>query len=213
MAETSEKEPRAGTPNKETQLGKQPSLPNGRTRRMWAIAISLPALVVIGAAGIYALPVFNIAPPNFSSFAEMFPRGAASAPIPDPVTVALRDIQSSQQKNADTLQENGTLLQQSAAILQQGVSNQESLRQGLTAQQTNLKTISNQLSSLIARVDSLQNAVTPLTTSSITPPDARGRLVRTSRKKTLRLPSKPVGPVSVGGVPLSPAPARGLGAG
>src|ERR1700686_4970965 len=111
---------------------------------MWAIVMSVPALVVIGAAGVYALPIFNIALPNFSSFAEMFPRAAASAPIPDPITAALKDIQSSQQKNADTLQENGTVLQQKTAMLQQGVSNQESLRQGFTAQQTNLKTISNQ---------------------------------------------------------------------
>jgi len=58
-----------------------------------------------------------------------------------------------------------------------------------------------------------QNAVTPLTTSSITPPNARARLVRTSRKKTSRLPNKPVGPVSVGGVPLNPAPAPGSGSG
>ena len=213
MAEASEKEPRAGTLNKETQLGKQPALPNRRSRRMWAIVMSVPALVVIGAAGVCALPIFNIAFPNFSSFEDMFPRAAASAPIPDPVTAALKDIQASQQKNADTLQENGTVLQQYTAVLQQGVSNQESLRQAFTAQQTNLKTISNQLASLIARVDSLQNTVTPLTTSSIPQPDARGRLVKTSRKKTLRVPNKPVGPVSVGGVPLNPAQARGLGAG
>ena len=213
VPEIPEKEPQAEAADKETQLDKQPVVLNKRSCRMWAIVVSIPALVVIGAAGIYALPNFDNALPNFSSFAEMFPRAAASAPIPDPVTAAVKDIQSSQQKNADTLQENGTVLQQHTAMLQQGAVTLESLRQGFTAQQTNLKTISNQLSSLIARVDSLQNAVTPLTTSSIPQPDARGRLVRTSRKKTLRLPNKPVGPVSVGGVPLNPAPGRGLGAG
>jgi hypothetical protein len=213
VAETPEKEPQAETLNKETQLDKEPVVLNGRSSRMWAIVVSVSALVVIGAAAKYALPNFNIALPNFSSFAEIFPRAAASVPIPDPVTAALKDIQSSQQKNADTLQENGTALQQNTAMLQQGAATLESLRQGFTAQQTNLKTISNQLSSLIARVDSLQNAVVPLTTSSIPQPDARARLVRTSRKKTSRLPNKPVGPVSVRGAPLNPAPAPGSGAG
>ena len=220
MAETQEKEPQAGAVNKAAQPDQQPVVLNRRSSRMWAIVVSSLVLGVSGAVAISTLPEFNIAwpefniaLPNFSSIAELFPPATASAPLPDPITVALRDIQSSQQRNADTLQENGTVLQQNTAMLQQGVSNQESLRQGLTAQQTNLKTISNQLSSLIARVDSLQNAVTPLTTSSIPQPDARGRLVRTSRKKTLRLPNKPVGPVSVGGVPLNPAPGRGFGAG
>ena len=213
MAETPEKEPQAETLNKETQLDKEPVVLNGRSSRMWAIVVSVSALVAIGAAAKYALPNCNIALPNFSSFAEIFPRAAASAPIPDPVTAALKDIQSSQQKNADTLQENGTALQQNTAMSQQGAATLESLRQGFTAQQTNLKPISNQLSSLIARVDSLQNAVVPLTTSSISQPDARARLVRTSRKKTSRLPNKPVGPVSVRGAPLNPAPAPGSGAG
>jgi hypothetical protein len=213
VAETQEKEPQAETVNKETQLDKPPVVLNRRSSRMWSIFVSVPALVVIGAAAVYALPNFNIALPNFSSLAELFPRAAASAPLPDPVSAALKDIQSSQEKNADTLQENGVVLQQNTAILQQGAGTLESLRQGFTVQQTNLKTISNQLSSLIARVDSLQNAVTPLTTSSIPQPGARARLARTSRKKTSRLPNGPVGPVSVRGAPLNPAPAPGSGAG
>jgi len=214
VAETPEKEPQAETLNKETQLDKEPVVLNGRSSRMWAIVVSVSALVVIGAAAKYALPNFNIALPNFSSFAELFPRETASAPIPDPaVSATLKDIESAQQQNVAALQENGAVLQQNTAMLQQGAATLESLRQGFTAQQTNLKTISNQLSSLIARVDSLQNAVTPLTTSSITQPNARARLVRTSRKKTSRLPNKPVGPVSVGGVPLNPAPAPGSGSG
>ncbi len=175
---------------------------------MPAIVVSSLALVVIGAVAIYALPKFNIALPNFSSFAELFPRETASAPISDPgVSATLKDIQSAQQQNAAALQ--GAVLQQNIAMLQQGAATLESLRQGFATQQTNLKMISNQLSSLIARVDSLQNAVTPLTTSSITQPNARARLVRTSGKKTSRLLNKPVGPVSVGGAPLSPAPTLG----
>ena len=220
MAETPEKEPRDETLNKETQLDKQPVALNGRSSRVPTMVVSLSALVVIGAAALYALPYFNIALPIFSSFTELFPRQTASVPIPDPaVSDALKDIQSAQQQHGSALQENAAVLQQNTATLQQntatlrqGAANLESLRLGFTAQQTDLKRISNQLSSLMARVDSLQNAVTPLTTSSIPQPNARARLVATSRKKTSRLP-KPVGPVSVRGAPLSPAPAPGSSAG
>jgi hypothetical protein len=211
VAETPEKEPQAETVDKETQLDKQPALLNRRSSRMWAIVAPIPALVVIGTATVYALPNFNIALPNFSSFAELSPRAAASVPLPDPVTAVLTDIQSSQQKNADTLQENGAVLQRNTAMLQQGAATLESLRQGFTSQQANLKTVSNQLSSLIARVDSLQNAAMPLTTSSIPQRGARARLARTSRKRTSRPPNEPVGPVSVRGAPLNPAPAPGAG--
>jgi hypothetical protein len=215
VAETPEKEPQAEALNKETQLDKEPVALNRRSSRMPAIVVSSLALAVIGAVAIYALPEFNIALLNFSSsFVELFPRETASVPIPDPaVSATLKDIQSAQQQNAASLQENGAVLQQNTAMLQQGAATLDSIRQGFTTQQTNLKTISNQLSSLIARVDSLQNAVTPLTTSSIPLPNARARLVRTSRKKTSRLPNKPVGPVSVGGAPLNPAPTPGSGAG
>src|SRR5690348_13976320 len=84
VAETPEKEPQAETPSKETQPDKQPAAPNGRSSRMPAIVVSVSALIVIGAAALYALPNFNTALPNFSSFAELFPRAAASAPITDP---------------------------------------------------------------------------------------------------------------------------------
>jgi hypothetical protein len=214
LAETPEKEPEAEALNKATQFDKEPVTLNRQSSRMPAIVVSSLALVVIGAVVIYTLPKFNIALPNFSSFAELFPRERASAPISDPaVSATLKDIQSAQQQNAAALHEDGAILQQNVAMLQQGAATLESLKQGFTTQQTNLKTISNQLSSLIARVDSLQNVVMPLTTSSITQPNARARLVRTSRKKTSRLPNKPVGPVSVGGAPLSPAPTPGSGAG
>jgi hypothetical protein len=207
VVETPEKELQAETVDKETQLDKRPAVLNRRSSRMWAI-VSIPALVVIGATAVYALPNFNVVLPNFGSFAELFPRAAAS--LPDPVTAVLTDIQSSQQKNADALRENGTVLQQNTAMLQQGAATLDSLRQGSTTQQTNLKTVSNQLSSLIARVDALQNAVAPLTTSSI-PQPSRVRLARTSRKRTSRPPNEPVGPVSVRGAPLNPAPAPGAG--
>ena len=88
MAETPEKEPQAETLNKETQLDKEPVALNGRSSRMPAIVVSSLALAVISAAAIYALPKFNIALPNFISFAELFPRETASAPLPDPAASA-----------------------------------------------------------------------------------------------------------------------------
>ena len=111
MAETPEKESQAETLNKETQLDKEPVALNTRSSRVPAIVVSSLALAVIGAAGIYALPEFNIALPNFSSFAELFPRETASIPIPDPaVSATLKDIQSAQQQNVAALQENAAIL-------------------------------------------------------------------------------------------------------
>lgn len=214
VAETPEKEPQAEIPNQETQLDKQPvALNRGRVP-----AIVVSVLVVIGATAIYAssnfniaLPPLNIALPTFSGFAELFRGESASVPIPDPaVTAALKDIQSSQQQNATMLQATGAILKQNGARLQQGAATLDFLRQNFAVQQTDIKRISNQLASLNARVDSLQNSVTPLTTSSI--PKPKARVVRTPTKGAARLP-KPVGPVSVGGAPLSPAPTTGSGAG
>ena len=223
MTETPEKEPEAETLNKEMQLDHEVAQ-SGRSGRLPAMGVSALAVTVIGAVAIYALPAFNIALPNFNSFAELFPRQTASAPIPDPAVIAAETAVAiggvvstlrandtfALDENRAALKENGVALQQNTAMLQQGATALDSLRQGFTAQQTHLKTISNQLSSLIGRVDSLQNALHPMTTSSIPQPN-RPRLVRTSRKTTSRVPNKPVGPVSVGGAPLNITPGWGSG--
>jgi len=204
----------AETPDKETQGDKQPeATQQGASSRVPAILVSLSALAVIGAAAANALPNFNrfslphfnrlslpnfngFSLPNFSRFAAQSPHETVSAPIPDPaVSATLRDIQLSQQQNTAVL---------------------VSLTQSSATQQADLKRISRQLSSLAAQADALQSAVTPLTTSSIPHPNPhpnpRARVLGTSRKLIPPLP-KPVGPVSVGGAPLSPAPAPGSGAG
>lgn len=188
---------------------------------MPAILVSLSALAIIGAATANSLPSFNpsslpnfnyfslpnflpnfdgfslpnislpnfdgFSLPNFNRFAPP-PHETALAPLPDPVVhTALKDIQLSQQQNAAVL---------------------VSLTQTSAAQQGDLKRISRQLTLLAAQTDALQSAVTPLTTSSIPHPKPRARVVRTSRKTVSPLP-KPVGPVSVRGAPLNPAPASG----
>jgi uncharacterized coiled-coil protein SlyX len=207
VAETLDKEPQTMAPT-ETQLEQQPVALSMPSNRRPAIVGASFALVVIGAAA-YDLPKFDVVLPNFPSFAELSLSKTASAPIPDPaVSATLKEIQSAQQQNVAAVRESEAFLKENAAILQQGAATLESLKQGLTAQQMTLKSISNQVSSLIARVETLQNAVTPLTTSSIPQPNARARSVGTSRKKTSRLP-EPVGPVSVGGAPLNSAPGAG----
>jgi hypothetical protein len=199
----------AETPEKETQGDKQPEEAQQGASSRVAIVVSLTALAVIGAATANALPNFHrfslpnfnrlslpnfsgFSLPNFSRFVAQSPRETVSVPIPDPaVSATLKDIQLLQQQNAAVL---------------------VSLTQSSATQQADLKRISRQLSSLAAQADALQSAMTPLTTSSIPHPNPRARVLGTSRKIISPLP-KPVGPVSVGGAPLSPAPAPGSGAG
>jgi hypothetical protein len=188
------------------------------------LAVSLAALAVIGAATANSLPDFNrislpdfshiswpnfdhfslpnftlpnfswpnFSWPNFDRFAAPSPHETVSVPIPDPVvTATLKDIQISQQQNAVVL---------------------ASLTQSSANQQADLKRISRQISSLAAQTDSLQNAVSPMTTSSIPHLNYRARVVRRKTPATPPLP-KPFGPVSVGGAPLSPAPPSTSGPG
>jgi hypothetical protein len=182
----------AETPDKETQQDNQPATARqGASGRVPAILVSISALAIIGAATANSLPSFNASSlPNFNRSAAPA-HESALAPLPDPVVrAALNDIQLSQQQNAAVL---------------------VSLTQASATQQGDLKRISRQLSSLAAQTDALQSAVTPLTTSSISHSKPRARVVRASRKTVSPRP-KPVGPVSVGGAPLSPAPAPGSGA-
>ena len=79
------------------------------------------------------------------------------------------------------------------------------LRQSITDERGDVKKISPQLSTLIAKIDTLQNTMTSDVTSSIRRAHARYGLPAALRKRMLR-ESKSVGPVSVGGAPLS-APA------
>jgi hypothetical protein len=215
----------AETPDTETQGDTQPETAQQRaSSRVPAILVSLSALAIVGAATANFLPNFSLPDfnrlslphfsspnfnrlswpdfslPDFNRFAPS-PHETASATIPDPTVNALKDIQLSQQQNAAVL---------------------VSLSQSSETQQADLKRISRQLSLVTAQLSSVQNAMTPLTTSSITQapltassiphPSIRARVVGTSRKIIPPLP-KPVGPVSIGGAPLSPAPAPGSRAG
>jgi hypothetical protein len=214
----------AEVPDKDTQGDRQPDLvQQGYSRGVTATVACLAVLLVIGAAVAnslpsldgfslpsfdrftfpkfdhFALPHFpHTPPPKPAQVAAKPERETISVPIIDPaVRAALTDIQSSQR--------------QSTVVL-------ASLTQSSTTQQDDLKKISRQLSALAVHVEALTPPLTtssiprsPLTTPGIRHPHARARIIRTSPKpessKTESALPPPVGPVSVGGAPLSPAPA------
>jgi uncharacterized coiled-coil protein SlyX len=201
VTQSTEIQAETDSPDKAKQL--EPVIRTRRSSRP-ILLLSLFALVLNGAAALYTLPSFDIASPNFASLAELLPH--ASAPIPDPIiTAALKDIQSAHQQYLVARQESDASLHQNTILLQRGAATLDSLKQGLTAQQSDVKKLSAQLYVLAAKVDTLQNAVTPETTGSLPQMRGRARLSAMARKKTARLP-KPVGPVSVGGAPLSFSP-------
>jgi hypothetical protein len=190
--------------------------PSGRSNRKSILALSVFALGLNAAAAAYTLSPSDFVLPDVSSLAELLPHQKAPDPIPDSVVAALKDIQSAQQQHVASLQENSSSLQQNTALLQQDSITLASLRQSITDEQVDVKKISAQItnehvdvkkisaqiSTLIAKVDSLQNAIATEVTSSIPKARARNRLSGVLRKKMARQP-KPVGPVSVGGAPLS----------
>ena len=216
VTETSEKQSLTEQP--------EPTAPTKKSSRKSILALSVFALGINSTAAVYTLSPSDFALPNISDFAlpdisslaELLPHQKASDPIPDPAVAALKDIQSAQQQHVASLQENNFLLQQNTALLQQDSITLASLRQSVVDEQAGVKKLSAQIadehedvkkisakiSTLIAKVDSLQNAITPEVTSSIATRHAHNRLSRVVRKKIARQP-KPVGPVSLGGAPLS----------
>lgn len=175
--------------------------PTRRSSRKSVLALSVCALAINGSAAIYTLPS-ELPSLDVRKFAELFPRPEASAPKPDPVVAALKDIQSAQQQHTAALQENNALVQQNAVLQQQDTLVLLSLRQSITDERVDVRKISSQLSTLIAKVESLQNTMMSDVTSSIRRAHARYGLSAAMRKRLTR-ESKPVGPVSVGGAPLT----------
>src|SRR5215813_1039785 len=182
-----------------------PSRKSGRS----ILALSVFALGLNATAAVYTLSPSDFALPNVSSLAELLPHQRASDPIPDTVVAALKDIQSAQQQHVSALHENSSSLQRSTELLQQDSTTLASLRESITDQKVDVKKISAQItdehvdvkkmsaqiSTLIAKVDSLQNAIAPEITSSIPKGHARNRLYGVVRKRMVRQ-SKPLGPVS-----------------
>lgn len=165
------------------------------------LAVCAVAIAINGAAAIYTMPAGL---PSFSvaRLAELLPRREEPAPKPDPVVTALNEIQSAQQQHTASLNENNQALQQNAALLQQDSLVLLSLRQSITEERVDVRKISSQLSTLIAKVDTMQNVMMSDVTSSVRRANARYGLSASMRKRMVR-PVKPLGPVSIGGAPLT----------
>jgi hypothetical protein len=225
------------TQSQTEQLG--PAAPSKKSSRRSILALSVFAMGLNATAAAYTMSPSNFALPNVSGLvAELLPHEGASKPIPDAVVAALNDIQSDQQYIATALQDNGSslqrntallegngsslqrnnallqaygsLLQQNSALLQQDATKLDTLRSSLTDEHSDVKAISAQLSTLIAKVDSLQNAMTSEITSSIPKGRTHTQLSGVARKRLARS-IKPKGPRSIGGAPLTTAPASVLG--
>jgi hypothetical protein len=209
VTQTSEKQ-------SQTEQPESPA-PSRKSSRKSILALSVLAIGINSTAAVYTLSPSDFALPNVSDFtlptisslAELLPHQKASDPMPDPAVPALKDIQSSQQQHVASLQENTALLQQDSialASLRQSVVDQhvdvKKISAQITDEHQDVKKISAQISTLIAKVDSLKNAITPEVTSSIPARHAGYRPSRAVRKKMARQP-KPVGPVSLGGAPLT----------
>ena len=211
MLNTSEEKIQAAATDEQLE----PAVASGKSSQKSIFALSVFALGLNAAAAVYTLSPSDFALPNVGGLmAELLPNQRAQAPTPEAVIAALKDIQSAQQQQAGALQENASLLQLNTDLLQQNTvlrqqdkATFDSLRKSITDEQVDVKKISSQLSTLIAKVDSLQNAIATEITSSIPKGRTRNRL---SHKKGSRLP-KPAGPISVGGAPLTTAPAHGWG--
>ncbi|MCA1378380.1 MULTISPECIES: hypothetical protein [Bradyrhizobium] len=187
--------------------GPEAETPPITPRRKTILPLAVCALAINGAAAIYTSPS-GMPSLNVASLAELLPRQEAPAPKPDPVVTALKEIQSAQQQHTASLHENNQTLQQNAALLQQDSLLLLSLRQSITDERVDVKKISSQLSTLIAKVDSLQNVMMSDVTSSVRRANARYGLSAAMRKRLVREPKPlgPLGPVSIGGAPLT-APA------
>jgi uncharacterized coiled-coil protein SlyX len=196
--------------------------PRGKSSQKTISALAVFALGLNAAAAVYTSSPSDFVLPDVSRLAELLPHQQASDPVPDPVVAALKDIQSAQLQHLASLQENSSSLQQNTALLQQDSTTIASLRQSITDERIDVKKISAQItdehvdvrkisaqiSTLIAKVDSLQNTIAPATTSSIPKGPARARLVT---HKRLARAVKPAGLISVGGAPLTSAPASASG--
>ncbi|MDA9474312.1 hypothetical protein XI03_07265 [Bradyrhizobium sp. CCBAU 65884] len=184
----------------EPEISEAPALIK-RSSRKSVLALSVCALAINGAAAIYTSPS-DFSSLNVGRLAELLPRLEASEPKPDPVIAALKDIQAAQQQHTALLQQTNQATDQNSVLLQQDSMVLLSLRQSITDERVDVRKISSQLSTLMAKIDALQNTTTSDVTSSIRRAHARYGLSAAMRKRMVR-EAKPLGPVSVGGAPLT----------
>ncbi len=209
MTNTSEEQGQANAAGK-------PLKPDSRSGHKTISALAIFALGLNAVAAVYTASPSDFALSNVSRLAELLPHTAAPAQVPQTVVAALNDIQSAQKQHLASLQETSASLQQNVALLQQGASTMSLLRQSITDEQADVKNISAQIadehgdvkklsgliSTLITKVDALQNSSAPAITSSIPKGPTRTRLV--THKKSAHA-VKPPGLISLEGPPLTAA--------
>lgn len=218
MTETTEiKTPEAQNQNEQAAA----KAPTKKSSRKSILALAIFALGINSTAAVYTLSpsefglpnISNLNLPDISRLAELIPQPKASEPTQDPTLAVLKEIRSNQEKQFATLQANNYLLVQNTALLQQDSLALASLRQSVDEQGTkkisgqiadehqDVKKISGQLSALTTKVDSLKTAINSDVTASISAKQSANRVSRV-RKKMVRQ-SSPVGPMSLGGAPLT----------
>ena len=212
----------SSTPEKQSESEQPetiaPSTPAARQKsRKSILALSVMAIGINSAAAVYTMSPSDFSLPSVGALADLVPHQKISDFIAELSVPASKAGPSAQQQHVAALQENSALLQQNATRLEQDSLALASLRRSVVDEQVvvkkisaqiadeheDVKKISAQISTLISKVDSLKNAMTPEVTSSIPARHARNRLSRAMRKKLVRQPGF-VGPVSVGGAVLSP---------
>lgn len=198
--------------------------PTKKSSRKSILALSVLAIGINSTAAVYTMApsdftlqnIGDFSLPSLNSLAEMIPHYKAAEPAPDQAVARLKSIQSTQAQQIAMLEDANALLLQNAALLQQDSIALASLRQSVTDESVDVKKISNQIadehedvkkisakvSTLISKVDSLQKTLAPEVTSSISSKQSEKRASRLMRKKLARQ-SQSVGPVSLGGAPLS----------
>ena len=213
VTQTSENQSQADQP--------ESTAPTKKSSRKSILALAVLALGINSTAAYYTLSPPDVALHDLSKLAELIPHELlppwkAFDPISDPAVAALKNIQAGQQQHVASLQENSFLLQQNTDLLQQGSMTLASLRKSvvdehadvkkisaqITDEHADVKKVSAQISTLISKVDTLQRTINPEVTSSIPTRHARNRLSRAAQKRMARQ-SKPVGPISLGGAPLT----------
>jgi cell division protein FtsB len=157
------------------ETGRQPE------RRRWVSIAVVAALAIFGVASALLWRGYGGAVPGLPSFGSVAAPGAA-APANDKA-IGLKEFQALQQQIAGSLQ---------------------SSVQVVAAQQAEIKRLSDQVSSLSAKIDALQSsaasaqAAAPVAPPSPPPPAAR--------KKSAA--PRPAPGISLGGAPLPPPPGR-----
>jgi uncharacterized coiled-coil protein SlyX len=157
----------------------QPVPLQGRRRAPLVLAV-IAGLVLAGAGAVLIWM-------NFDGVSRLLGRETSESAEPASGDKAmLTDMLATQQKTGEDL---------------------ETLGRAVAEQQEQLKTIVDQLASLTSRLEELRNAAVPPSppADAAAQPDVRAQIVPKQAKKPAK---KPVGPISVGGAPLTAAPAR-----